>query len=320
MLTFSAAKPFPRRRLRRWALLVVLASLVTAAQVLTAATAATGAKPFPGCAVYPSGDGKRMENHCYEAVNQELVRPQHLAHGVGANLYEDVPGRFTNGYSIAQITLANTDVPKGPGGVIHDYNSLEFGWVEQPSAYKGSPRAHLFFAVRQQRTAQTPQLCLITAPVPDCARGMWHPNPAAHFHLGDQTGPSGAPLYHVGYYVPDHSWWVQYGHEWLGRFDNTWWDDGFADGNSLNWQGEVAFNVGTSACVPMGNGDLGTAATASTIHGMFYEYFDPKGRSLIRRATAQAGQNNSKRYWTMGQLVDNGGGISGFAYGGPGKC
>jgi neprosin-like protein len=306
------------RRVRRWTATLMTAALVVALNALIGGVAAAAEDPFPGCVLLASGDiPPRPENHCYQAAHQDFFPPQYLAHGVGAYLYEAIPPAFSSGYSLAQITLENDSVPVA-GALSANDDAIEFGWLENPAIY-GDSAPHLFLTVRKAAPLGT-MLCVIdTAVAPPCANGMWYPDPAAHVHLGDQVGVSGESLYHVAFYAPDHSWWVQYGSEWIGRISNDWWNDGFSDGNHLDWQGEVAFYPGDSACVPMGNGAYGTDPAAAFIHGMFYDYDDQNGTSLSREATAQLDPGTAP-YWTMGPPVTGGGGVTGFSYGGPGQC
>ena len=323
--SFRLPRPRGQRKRRRLVAFSAGAALVWAMQLFTAAAAGAAPLPSPDAKEclppIPSyDDSGKQEYHCYEAVNQDLQPPEVLAHGIGANLYEDIPRPVHNGYSIAQITLTNDSVSKGP--LTRDIDALEFGWAENPSFY-GDWRPHLFLAVRQSVTGPfgtDVKVCVIMKdPAKDCPDlgGAWHPNPAAHFKLGDPVGPSGAPLYHVGYFEADHSWWVQYGGEWIGRITNDWWNDGFSSANHLNWQGEVAFYTDGNACVPMGNGDYGKDSTAAYIRGMFYEQ---KGHSGLTEAAAHRVATNATKYWTMGQEQRNGGGIKGFSYGGRGNC
>lgn len=55
------------------------------------------------------------------------------------------------------------------------------------------------------------------------------PGSAVGFPAGH--GNATPVFYHVGYYAPDNSWWIQYGGEWIGKVNASYW--GGAAGSDL---------------------------------------------------------------------------------------
>jgi len=235
------------------------------------------------------------------------------AHGVGAYLTEpeSLLGVQADAYSIGQLSLDR----KWP----LVYKAIEFGWMVNPSKW-GDQRPHLFIALRF--TAKG--LCLIGIP------NLEEPNKAcpedAYVQIsksqkpGIAVGNTGQPqMYHVGYSWDNKAWWVQYGNEWLGYINESYFDapgyvTGFQQAQEVKWQGEVAFTQ--SWCTPMGNGRYGSDPQSASMTGMFYEVMEG-GKSVAKPAAAKLLPPSDAGFWNADQFSNTQNGFNGFHYGGP---
>jgi Neprosin len=125
------------------------------------------------------------------------------------------------------------------------------------------------------------------------------PGSAVGFPAGH--GNATPVFYHVGYYAPDNSWWIQYGGEWIGKINASYWGGaaglgGFAKANEAQWYGEIAFAPGHN-CTPMGDDFYGNLPNSASVTGMFYEQV-VGGHSKAFPARAHLSLTSDSRYWT----------------------
>jgi len=244
--------------------------------------------------------------HCYVTARQAFSQP--TANGIAAQLSEpaSLPGVGADGYSIGQLALISS------GPILQ--KAIEFGWMVNPSKW-GDSRPHLFIALRFAPGAGT---CFVGIPnlVGDersCPANTYV-QLSSTLRPGSAVGSSAAPqMYHMGYFGNNKAWWIQYGNQWLGYVNESYWGTlGFAKGNELQWYGEVVFS--NNPCIPMGNSKAGSDPSATSIAGMFYEV--PTGVVSSQAALSQS----DSRFWTAGNTSTSGTGVNGFRYGGRGSC
>lgn len=265
-------------------------------------TITQAASPAPKC-----GEDK---GHCYVTAQQKLETP--YAHGIG--------GLFTEPRSLESIGAGNWTVGqlslRSRGLLLNKY--IEYGWMVSPRNYHDS-RPHLFITLRFY-----PELGACTIGIPNldpnkgeraCPDGVYVARPASR-RIGDAVGDRNGPqLYHLGYYTGNKAWWVQYGNEWLGYVNESYFGGaGFAKGNDLEWFGELAFDSGS--CQPMGNGRYASDPRSASISGMFYETIEHE-TSVVKPAGAHLLPPNDDRFWNADKISRNTIGIDGFHYGGP---
>lgn len=253
--------------------------------------------------------------HCYVTAKQSFDTP--TAHGVGAFFTAPVslPQVHVNDYSVGQLALVSTSPIFG--------KAIEFGWIVSPGNWEGDQRPHLFVALRFNTSVPGASRGTCFVGVPGQTPCSDYVQLSMTMKPGDVVQSGDTPMmYHVGYYAPDKSWWIQYGSEWIGKVYESHWGSsvagvgGFAKGNEIQWYGESVFSANT--CTPMGNGLRGSDASSTSISKMFYETM--QGEKSVAIDAGASISESDRRYWDSGNLALSGSGIDGFHYGGPGKC
>jgi Neprosin len=289
---------------RRWSVIgfALVAALAALMNVSTVSSAAT--QPPPNC-----GGPVDNPHHCFVMAEQQWSSP--TIDGMGASFTEPgtLPGVKSTGnsYSIGQLWLDSTTS-------VYE-KVIEFGWLVDPAVYHDH-FPHLFLDLRWVGIFGP-----VKAPcfegIPGnlaCPNGTYvqlsatyHPGMAVGGALNHGHVRSG--FYHVGYY--QGWWWVQYGNQWMGRVDASWWSiGGFAKANHAMWWGEVASD--NNSCTPMGTGIYATKSGAAKIAGMFYE----KPNDGAFTAAANIASITDPRYW--GSSITNvNKTFDSFSYGGP---
>jgi neprosin-like protein len=243
--------------------------------------------------------------HCYV----KALLPHDKSTGIAASLSApfSLPDVTADGYSITQLSIQRI-ITKDRNKILE---SIEFGWLVNPYKY-GNPLSHLFLAARFPDGSSNSR-CILGVPnlssdesrCPFNLEDLWHPL-GSKKHLGEPV--YGTDFYHIGHYDANHAWWVQYGNEWLGYVQESYFAGGFPDATDLLWFGEVAYDK--NPCVPMGNGTFGSVAGSARISGMVYEARDKKQPERNPGAPLYTSRSSS---WDYGNVTSNS-----FTYGGPG--
>jgi hypothetical protein len=273
---------------------------------------------------------------------------QSFAHGVGGLFTEPtslpiqvgVPYEKQTDYTVGQLIIADTVSLPYPLDeylsstfnlpVTFKFDAIEYGWIVAPGTYHDD-RPYLFLSLSKLPLFATVRdLCFIvpegrpnpwkdfpnSKKITACPATIWH-GLSNNFQPGDPVAANGAPMmYHVGYYAGNKAWWIQYGGEWIGYVDKSWWDDDFSQGQHLQWYGEVTYE--TNACIPMGNGLPGTNPGSASVSNMFYEVMEGN-TSVGHDAEADMLPDANPLGWSANTESKNQK-VNAFRYGGPGLC
>lgn len=288
-------------RFRRGIGFAALGALVLILSVPTVASAQQSA-----AAISPPKCGGAT--HCYVTAQQSWSTP--TAHGMGGYFTEPdvMPGVQDGDYSIGQLALIS--ITK------NSQKAIEFGWIVAPGLYHDH-YPHLFITLRDNPANGT---CVLGIPnqIDPCPAGTYipfsdvhQPGTAVGFPIGH--GNATPVLYHVGYFAPDNSWWIQYDKAWIGKIPGTHWTSTFAKANYAQWFGEIAFAPGHN-CTPMGDDIYGTLPGSASVTGMFYEQV-VGGQSKLYPASAHLSTVSDFRYWWSDKAGKKT--FNSFHYGGP---
>ena len=119
-------------------------------------------------------------------------------------------------------------------------------------------------------------------------------------------------LYHVGYFAPDNSWWIQYDKAWIGRDPRHPLDFDLRQGQLRQWFGEKRSPPATPH--PDGDDIYGTLPGSASVTGMFYEQV-VGGQSKLYPASAHLSTVSDFRYWWSDKAGKKT--FNSFHYGGP---
>ena len=250
--------------------------------------------------------------HCWVTGQQIVDR----AHGIGGlftepkslSIQPNLPRKNRTDFSLGQLALTSNWL--GP-------KLVEYGWIVAPRVFNDD-YPHLFIALRRGLLLCFIKVGNIPAPTPHCPANIYLQ--LGNKKPGDRVGTTGRPmLYHVGYYGQnacggEKGWWIRYENEWIDCVKESFWPQGFANGDLIEWFGEVAYT--TNSCIPMGNGTFGSKAGSASISKIFYETMkNNKSLGVDARAVVTGSNVN---YWNTN--VVTGAAVNSFHYGGAGKC
>jgi len=199
--------------------------------------------------------------------------------------YMSTPVESPTVYSGDYHSLAELAVESSDGQQI-----IEIGWTVDPTQWDQTPRLFIYHWVNG---------------VGSCYHGCGFVSNSTTITPGMALTASSTPVqFAIEYY--QGNWWYGYNGTWFGYLPGSLWSGGYTQSGLVQEFGEVASTTATP-CTDMGNGYLGTNASAAPVTGIGY----------YNTTTAVSLATTSDDPTLYNSQVSS---TNSFRYGGPGAC